>query len=548
MKKVSYEEDRLLKKYSYSDGSYDSDYGYDSDDSYDSDYGYDSDDSYHRDVKRRLPLLLRLIFAYNKIVFMLLMLICGFILYFGYEIGETYYDLNQRPFLLIFWSYAVACLLLTISGLIKLFHETDYDIVDFNLIVVLYFFMVILGGGFTIFCKYDYIRMCNAEEKRRIEGERLQAEAIEAQKHSTYELAMGYISEGNYREAQRLLFDLEGYSDAESYLEQIGDIYYEEAYSMYQMGQYAECDNVILCIDEEREWCNYGKAIELSYLNKYDHALSLYNEGDYETAQAIFLEINNYSDSVNYLEMLGEEFYAVAVELYNQGEYVLCGEYLLFINEENEWSEYTKAAELYSSASDIYKESIKEEAENICREKGEGSMRNYLVSKECSLLLNGEVDELVQEWKKERISLTEMQTSGLYIDKWGRSNGLVIYNESINDSCGNSYESALVSNGVSNSGVSGAKYFLNKKYDYFTATVSIQEYERYTNYLTGYIRIYGDEELLWSDDNITYRMSSYDIEINVKDVNCVYIEMSGFRDAAWSHALLPMLANPIVSQ
>ena len=63
----------------------------------------------------------------------------------------------------------------------------------------------------------------------------------------------------------------------------------------------------------------------------------------------------------------------------------------------------------------------------------------------------------------------------------------------------------------------------------------------------GFIKIYGDEVLLWEDTNIDALTEPYDISVNVSGVKHLKIVMCG-QGKAWSSGICVMLCNPILQK
>lgn len=104
--------------------------------------------------------------------------------------------------------------------------------------------------------------------------------------------------------------------------------------------------------------------------------------------------------------------------------------------------------------------------------------------------------------------------------------GLYHYN-SVTDTIGRSYEYVLYGNQGPVNGrnrtlpVSEAyeSYFIDGEYQWFTASVAVFD----TGNATGYIEIYGDDNLLWSDYHITKETLPYDIKVDVSGVSVLRI-------------------------
>lgn len=89
-------------------------------------------------------------------------------------------------------------------------------------------------------------------------------------------------------------------------------------------------------------------------------------------------------------------------------------------------------------------------------------------------------------------------------------------------------------------------YDLNGQYHYFTATVTPGKSDQTprSNY-TAIIRIYGDDRLLFSDEHLTTATRPYEIQLDVRNVMDLKIEMYGQGNIG-TDGIRSMLGNPCV--
>lgn len=112
------------------------------------------------------------------------------------------------------------------------------------------------------------------------------------------------------------------------------------------------------------------------------------------------------------------------------------------------------------------------------------------------------------------------------------------------DNMGNTYETALVGY-MDDDDDQYNIYDIGGKYNILTGTVCITKRSIGTK-RTGYIKIYGDDVLLWADNNITANTKPYDISVNISGVTDLKIEMCGRGNLG--SGIKVMLCNPIVQK
>ena len=114
------------------------------------------------------------------------------------------------------------------------------------------------------------------------------------------------------------------------------------------------------------------------------------------------------------------------------------------------------------------------------------------------------------------------------------------------DTRGNLYADMLYSSMEPSDGSTYSLYDIGGKYHYFKATVGAKRNSNgIENKYTAIIRIYGDDRLLFSDENITSTSQSYDIELDIRNVLDLKIEMYGDGNMG-SNGIRAMLGNPVL--
>lgn len=115
----------------------------------------------------------------------------------------------------------------------------------------------------------------------------------------------------------------------------------------------------------------------------------------------------------------------------------------------------------------------------------------------------------------------------------------------IKDNMGNTYETALTGYMDDDDGQCNI-YDIGGKYGVLTGTVCISKWSVGARH-TGYIKIYGDDILLWEDNNITATTKPYNISVNISGVTDLKIEMCG-RGNLGGSGIKVMLGNPTIQK
>ena len=160
------------------------------------------------------------------------------------------------------------------------------------------------------------------------------------------------------------------------------------------------------------------------------------------------------------------------------------------------------------------------------------SAEAYLPEDEDLLVLEDKIKEYVP------VSMSDMEP---YAES-GISTG-----ENI-DTMGNTYVYAFKGYRDMKDGEAYAIYDISGQYNYFNATVAVRKKSNgIDKKFIGHIRIYGDDRLLWSDDNITSITKPYDIQVDIKNVEDLKIEMYGAGNLGMS-GISVLLGNPTLSK
>ena len=123
---------------------------------------------------------------------------------------------------------------------------------------------------------------------------------------------------------------------------------------------------------------------------------------------------------------------------------------------------------------------------------------------------------------------------------------------SVEDTLGNVYSEALL--GASNKdgtwgvGECSLTFSIDKQYTCLFATVAVRKNTSgISDTAIGIIRIYGDDRLLWSDENIRKDTKPYDIEVDITGVTDLKIEMYGDENMG-TNGIHTLLCEPKLSE
>ncbi len=371
------------------------------------------------------------------------------------------------------------------------------------------------------------------------------------ERESKYEKGVSYYEKGAYSECITSLADISGYLDSESYIEKSVEALYQQATEQFDVGDFEKAKELLgripnssKSMDAELLLADIEEAIiEQTNAANYEQAKGYYGNGDYEMAQRLFISLGNYEDSAMYLSAIGTSYYEQASNLFNQKEYVQCGEVLQYIDTAEEWTEYALAVELKGVVANTYKESVAIEAKNICRSEGYSAMVVYVNEKICNILSNDEANLLKEECTVKVISLSDLTPY------YKTGNGVGIETDG-KDTMGNTYSYALEGD---ESEVPWTKfvesswtYDIGGEYCFLTATVAVENTsgQKFEN---GKIKIYGDNILLWSDENIGANTKPYPIQVDISGVTDLKFELYGCGTVTTTHGTV-LLGNPMLSE
>ena len=125
-------------------------------------------------------------------------------------------------------------------------------------------------------------------------------ECANAVKEQNYQAALALLDEDKYEEAKKAFGDLRGYKDSKDKIEDcqngLNEQEYEKAAGLMKSGNYEEAQGLLENIEDFRDSSDLIKEC------KYQKAATMMKDGDYENAAKIFEKLGDYSDSKDQLK------------------------------------------------------------------------------------------------------------------------------------------------------------------------------------------------------------------------------------------------------
>lgn len=345
-------------------------------------------------------------------------------------------------------------------------------------------------------------------------------EQLISDRNNAYETGVSFFDNRHYSKAIIEFEKCSSYLDSEEYIKKSGDIILNQAQQEYDSGNYYNAKELLEDIPNDISAYNSAMAILESVNNaiieqendiKYTNAVEQFENDSYESAQKLFLEIHDYKDSKIYLGEIGAVLFERAQNAYNNGDLDLCGDILNAIDEEVEWGEYQTVMSYRNQIKEEYIESFKQEAKQICREQDSEAMKSFVDSKKNSLLNDEDIKILKDECTVDIVSLSEL--SPYY------ASDLLESSVGISDTLNNGYSYAIIGTAPDNGDDSAYNwtYNIDGKYTTFYADVFVTK-DGIDDYMSGSIRIYGDNKLLYIANDINLQTKPYPIEVDVTNV------------------------------
>ena len=382
------------------------------------------------------------------------------------------------------------------------------------------------------------------------------AQAGIVEREKIYNNGVQYFEAGLYTKAlsefERIAIP---YEEKDVYIEKCAANLYTQAESLYYEDNLDKARVILTDIPSNTETSVKAEGLLISIddelearRNKstFESAVRLYEEGCLVESQRSFLTLTGYksAETYMYLSEIGNSIYMDAMEAFNAGDYVKCNDYIDYIDEENEWVSYELSKELLENAKSAYSDSLKDEARNICRSDGYGSMCVFLDGKVCDLLTTTEADQLKMQCE---VKSLEMRS----LDVYQSAKYSLGHVESVDDNVGNhylfAYEGYL---DIEDGDCYETFYIPSGDYNFRTLTATVAVQKPRTSIDTrrvGVIRIYGDGRLLWSDTHIASTTKPYQIEVPVGGIEEVKIEMYGDGNLS-STGIHVLLCDPVLME
>lgn len=392
--------------------------------------------------------------------------------------------------------------------------------------------------------KYDSLGnyMNSAEMKDK-------CQSMIAERDTVYKKGLQYFKSNQYQEAINELVSIGDYLEAKEYIEKSAENILNQAQSSYDIENYDEAKKIISGIPESSDIYAQATVLEnqinkkleeIRSMQNYSSAVENYEDGDYETAQRLFIDLGEYEDTQVYLDKIGNYYYKLGKKAYDTEDYINCAEYLMKIDTSNEWKQFELALELLNSAKDIYQNTIAQNAVLICRDNDYSAMVDYIDGNQSILLSQDEANEMKAKCKIEKVELKNLDAFEI-----GHHSVIRDKPEDLLDGKGNQYSWALGWHGWTDAGY--AKYLISGKYKTLEGIVTFSK-EGFDNNEYGEIYIYGDDALLWSDSNITIDEVPYNITIDITGVNMLKIQLYAHEYTAAGASPHTMFENPVLSE
>jgi len=336
------------------------------------------------------------------------------------------------------------------------------------------------------------------------------------------------------------------FGDSEAYIEQICDAIMQDARELLESEDYNSAKEMIALIPKDSEQyyagISLGKEIEAAekaaeearqaaiLLENYNKAIELYNANDYVSAQSMFMQLNGYEQSAEYLDMIGNALYDKAKALYDAGDYLACAEGVKNIDESAEWVNHMLVNDLLQKAKNDYANKVNEQALDILRKQGYSAFKEYITNMISDLYSHEDAKKMWDLY--EPISLLNLETfadSGyIYVDtsyrnhcSWGDDHQFV-------DNFGNVYSYGM-NYVVPNFSMSSSyiEYYV-KDYNYLNGTIILNEYCK-SEETAGRLVIYGDEQLIYTSSDVKKGFEPVYISIDISMYNVIRFEFEGWR-------------------
>lgn len=351
---------------------------------------------------------------------------------------------------------------------------------------------------------------------------------------TTYRDAVSKYEAQNYEKSYDLFLTIREYKDVEEYINLIFISFYENARVLFEKGDYKKAIEILNSIPSEADcYADVNSLIisinEAIQEKEYEEAVTLYNEGDLLEAQKLFVSFGDYCDSNSFRNAIGSKLYEEATTYFNQKEYVECANVIDKIDASEEWEEYEKAVNLLETNKTEYKNNVETEAVSILRRSGYSEFTEFVRSKENILFSRSESDSFINQYKPVYLLNVDTYAEDGYIyigtdyAYYTAGNSKDVYK----DNLGNTY-SWGINRRVPNYSMSDSYIeYRVTEYNNLSGTL-ILNYDSRSNTEAGYMRIYGDDALIYTSPAICKGFDPLYINIDISGVDIIRLEIDGF--------------------
>lgn len=354
----------------------------------------------------------------------------------------------------------------------------------------------------------------------------------------TYEEALTKCKSNEYIDAFRMLYELGDFRDSRQQISSISNELYLKAEQNMKNGDYEEASKSLLMIPEYagNVYADAQRLLDqVSEKEKYkqeEHdykaAVEKYNEKKYEEAQDIFIKIRDFENAEEYLEQIGSCILDKAQKAYANKEYKISIDLLKRIDEETEWSGYSDAIIMKDKINQEYKTYVNDTALMKLEAEGYDEFKSFVRNSVNEYFSETEAELLIEAHKP--YSLLNMDT---YADSGYIHVGETIIYSSMpgeddpyKDNLGQIYKYGI-NRWIPNFSMEDTyvEYYV-KDFSKFRSTI-ILNYEYRSEAEAGFIKIYGDGELVYCSEPIKKGLDPYNISIDISEYKVMRIEFTG---------------------
>lgn len=278
-----------------------------------------------------------------------------------------------------------------------------------------------------------------------------------------YNQAIELYEEGKYQEAYDCFYDLCDYRDSNSYISRMSRELFDTAEAYLDSGNGEAAKQTLMLIPT---WVDtyYEGAQEMIGIiqeneqqtireNTYLDAVNSYNAGDYDSAQKKFMTISDYSNSSDYLNLIGEYYYGQAQQCSIDRNYGGVLDNLEYIDTAQEWTRYKEAIALKQAIASEYYNYVMETAQNKLHSEGYSSFKDYVNNSQNEFFTSSDANDLLQKYQPVPLrDLTPYESgeweAAPYLGAIGWSNRDFYYEDGVPDENGKVHNNVLLGGGT----------------------------------------------------------------------------------------------------